>query len=225
MTRSRISKKIIPLDVQALFQRYINRCWMRRLSPADYILLMYCFDRTIGWQRFRVHMKVREIIDGHDAHPGVQLSERTIRQSLRNLAVRKLITTVRTPHGLWLTLQWREIVNQAADRPGDPLSDAFKLTKKLEKCETIIRELEATERAIQRRRRQVYNARALNEAAAVDNPDGELDEAAKARVARQAARVNRLEQARRQHELRWGDHQKLVDNPTIPDLAVPPLDG
>lgn len=85
--------------------RYISRNWTRHISPAEFCLLSFIFDRTFGWNKASEQIsreQFREGVQGHDGrsyHDGTGLSDSTIKRSLSNMLAIGIILRHSTERG------------------------------------------------------------------------------------------------------------------------------
>lgn len=106
----------LPLNQSALLARVITREWMKELSPAEYMVLMFIFDRTIGWSKNVECIPTSHFLSGvHRGaqcyHCGLSISRNTLKRVLANLTERGIISAasaVGKPNSYGINFDWRE---------------------------------------------------------------------------------------------------------------------
>lgn len=102
------SRELSPVDKLDLRQQ-ITRNWIGLVSPSEYMVIDYIFDRTVMWGRISQRITLREFKNGNKLNRGLSLSERTISSSIKSLLVKGLITSVgskRVGNSYALAIDW-----------------------------------------------------------------------------------------------------------------------
>ncbi len=76
--------------------QYINRAWMKYLSPSEFMLVLFILDRTLGWRKeseviTRRHMLKGVLSNGTAYHHGTSLGASTIDTTLNRLVEKEVI--------------------------------------------------------------------------------------------------------------------------------------
>lgn len=103
------------------YLRILHRVWMRPLSAAEFKIVAFVFDRTIGWRKRRERITLRQLSngvpsgDGSLYSGGTGLSRRTIIDALSRLTgeacrdekgLTPLVKEVDSPHWIWYSLNF-----------------------------------------------------------------------------------------------------------------------
>lgn len=86
----------ISLVQHTQYLRTILREWMPKLSPSEFVILMFVFDRTIGWSKNAEYIPRTHFLKGvhrgaQVIHAGVKISICTLKRVLASLAKRRFI--------------------------------------------------------------------------------------------------------------------------------------
>lgn len=93
------SKRFLGAEYNFFYRNFLSRCIRARLTPTEWAVLDFIFDRTLGWDKEWERISVRQFLDGSkpdergfQAFCGVGIqSETTLRKTLDSLRASKLI--------------------------------------------------------------------------------------------------------------------------------------
>ncbi|AGH97822.1 hypothetical protein [Micavibrio aeruginosavorus] len=109
-------EKISPSD-KFWSLRMIHNTWIKKLTPSEYMVLMFIWNRTIFWGKAREFIKYRHFTDGIPSTiSGLPLKERRLKEILDNMQKKKCITRNRTPYGSWYAIDFNFEANKVRNK-------------------------------------------------------------------------------------------------------------
>lgn len=95
--------------VKVQLQQRITRTFLPNLTPAEFVVLSYIFDRTIMWGRVSQRISIREFEHGNRTNGGIPLARRSIVSALGSLKSKGVIVAVgnrRSGHSYGIDFEW-----------------------------------------------------------------------------------------------------------------------
>lgn len=95
--------------VRVELQQRITRTFLPNLTPAEFVVLSYIFDRTVMWGRVSQRISIREFENGNRTNGGIPLARRTIVSALGSLKANGVIVAVgnrRSGHSYGIDFEW-----------------------------------------------------------------------------------------------------------------------
>lgn len=103
------SPPTIPTLLRLELQQLITRTYLPNLTPTEFVVLSYIFDRTIMWGRVSQRISIREFEIGNRTNGGVPLARRSIVSALGSLKAKGVIVAVgnrRSGHSYSIDFGW-----------------------------------------------------------------------------------------------------------------------
>lgn len=102
-------RSAIPTLLRVELQQLITRKFLPSLTPAEFVVLSYIFDRTIMWGRVSQRISISEFENGNRTNGGIPLARRSIVSALGSLKAKGVIVAVgnrRSGHSYGIDFAW-----------------------------------------------------------------------------------------------------------------------